>query len=144
MAPISQLAIAFPFLAALWFVSVMAASPGYEFLGTVLFVMIGPIFAMTVAVAVGLPLRLNRRLSRWWLGNTLVYILLAAAGVGLIIAGFNTPEHQVGDIDGYHYDVVTRHTGFLMSGCFIVTFLAVNAGFPRRIRKRPRTGKMPQ
>ncbi|MDI2033753.1 hypothetical protein [Paenarthrobacter nitroguajacolicus] len=97
MAPISQLAIAFPFLAALWLECVMAASPGYEFLGTLLFLMVGPIFVMGVAVAVGLPLRLNRRLSRWWSGNVLIYILLAAVGTALVVAGFNTPEHQVGD-----------------------------------------------
>ena len=132
MAPISQLAIAYPILAALWLVCVMSASPGYEFLGTLIFLMVGPTFVMAVAVAVGLPLRLNRRLSRWWLGNTLVYLLLATVGVGLIVSGFNTPEHKVGDIDGYHYDVVTSHGGLLIGGCFVLTFLAVTAGFTRR------------
>jgi hypothetical protein len=94
MAPVSQLAIAYPFVAALWLVGVMSASPGYEFLGTVIFLMIGPTFIMGVAVATGLPVRLNRRLSRWWLGNWPVYLLIGAAGAGLLIAGFNTPERQ--------------------------------------------------
>lgn len=142
MAPIAQLAIAYPFMATMWFVCVMAASPGYEFLGTLLFLLIGPPFLMGVAVAVGLPLRLNRRLSRWWLGNAPMYILLAVAGATLIISGFNTPERHIGDIDGYHFDVVTSHGGMLMGGCLIINFLVVSASFPLRFRKRPRIGRM--
>jgi hypothetical protein len=128
MAPVSQLAIAYPFVAALWLVGVMSASPGYEFLGTVIFLMIGPTFIMGVAVATGLPVRLNRRLSRWWLGNWPVYLLIGAAGAGLLIAGFNTPERQIGTIDGLPFDVTTSHQGFVLTGCFALTFLAVNAG----------------
>ena len=138
MAPVSQLAIAYPFLAALWLVGVMSTSPGYEFVGTVIFLMIGPTFIMGVAVALGLPLRLNRQLSLWWLGNWPTYFLMAAAGVGLLIAGFNTPERQVGTIDGLPFDVTTPHTGFVLTGCFTLTFLAVNAG--RRAPARPAKG----
>ncbi|UKA52122.1 hypothetical protein LFT48_21005 [Arthrobacter sp. FW305-123] len=132
MAPVSQLAIAYPFLTVLWLVAAMATSPGYEFLGTILFLMIAPSFVMGMGVVVGLPVRLNRRLSRWWLGNWPIYIVIAAAGAGLMIAGFNTPERQIGMVDGMPYDVTTRHTGLVLSGCFVLTFLAVNAG------RRPR------
>ncbi len=137
MAPVSQLAIAYPFLAALWLVGVLSTSPGYEFLGTVIFLMFGPTFIMGVAVALGLPLRLNRRLSLWWLGNWPMYLLIAGAGAGLLIAGFNTPERQIGTMDGLPFDVTTSHPGFVLTGCFALTFLAVNAG--RRATRK--TGK---
>lgn len=136
IAPISQLAIAYPILTVLWFVCMMSASPGYEFLGTVIFLMIGPIFVMVAGVALGLPVRLNRRLSRWWLGNWRVYILIAAAGAGLLISGFNLPERQVGEIDGIPFDVITPHSGLLTAGCFVLTFLAVNASLPFRFSGR--------
>ena len=70
------------------------------------------------------------------------YILLAVAGATLIISGFNTPERHIGDIDGYHFDVVTSHGGMLMGGCLIINFLVVSASFPLRFRKRPRIGRM--
>lgn len=142
MAPVSQLAIAYPFLTAMWFVCVMSASPGYEFLGSLIFLMIGPIFFMGAGVALGLPLRLNRRLSRWWLGNAPMYILLLAAGVALIVFGFNTPIRQVVETDGHHYNAVTPHGGLIMGGCFIITFLAVNAAFPLRLKKRTSHGSL--
>ncbi|WP_051420914.1 hypothetical protein [Paenarthrobacter nicotinovorans] len=139
MAPISQLAIAYPFLAAMWLFTMMSASPGYEFLGSLLFLMFWPGFAIGIAVAAGLPIRLNRRLSGWWLGNWGIYILIAAAGAGLLVVGYIKPERQVGEIDGAPYDVVIPDGGLLMAGCFLLTFLAVNAGLPsRRGRKRPR------
>lgn len=136
IAPIKQLAIAYPILAVLWFVCMMSASPGYEFLGAVIFLMVGPIFVMGAGLALGLPVRLNRRLSRWWLGNWRVYILIAAAGAALLISGFNVPERQVGTIDGIPFDVTTPHPGLLTAGCFVLTFLAVNASFPIRFSGR--------
>lgn len=92
---------------------------------------------MGLAVALGLPLRLNRRLSLWWVGNWAVYIVLAVAGALLLVWGYNKPERQVGEIDGFTYDVVLPDAGLLMGGCFLVTFLAVNAGFPRRSHRVP-------
>jgi len=139
MAPVSQLAIAYPFLGAMWLVVMMSASPTYEFLGSLLFLMIGPIFAMGLAVALGLPLRLNHRLSLWWVGNWATYIVLAVAGALLLVWGYNKPERQVGEIDGFTYDVVLPDAGLLMSGCLLLTFLAVNAGFPRRSKRVPPT-----
>ncbi|MBT2248224.1 hypothetical protein JHV56_05865 [Arthrobacter sp. BHU FT2] len=136
MASIKQLAIAYPILAALWFVCMMTTSPGYEFLGTVIFLIIGPIFVMGAGVVLGLPVRLNRRLSRWWLGNWRVYILIAAAGVGLLILGFNVPQRQVGAIEGIPFDVTTPHPGLLTAGCFVLTFLTVNASLPARFGSR--------
>lgn len=106
----------------------MSTSPGYEFLGTLIFLMIGPTFIMGVAVVPGLPVRLSRRLSRWWLGNWPLYLLIAAVGLGLLITGFNTPERQIGTVDGLSFDVTTPHSGLVLSGCFVLTFLAVNAG----------------
>jgi len=136
IAPMSQLATAYPILGVLWFVCMMSASPGYEFLGAVILLMIGPFFVMGAGVVLGLPVRLNRRLSRWWLGNWRVYILIAAAGAGLLISGFNVQERQVGSIDGVPYDVTTPHPGLLMAGCFVLTFLAVNASLPFRFSGR--------
>jgi hypothetical protein len=132
VAPIHQFAVAYPFLAVMWLVCGMAASSGGELSGILLAAVVFPIFTMVFAVAVGLPLRLNRWLSRWWLGNYKAYILTAAGGAALIASGFMTSEHRVGVMDGYHYDVVTRHGGMLIGGCFVLTFLAVNAGFRRR------------
>ncbi|ELT42945.1 hypothetical protein G205_21349 [Arthrobacter nitrophenolicus] len=129
MAPISQLAIAYPFLTVLWFVCIMLVSPIYEFLGAVILLVVGPIFVMGVGVALGLPVRLNRRLSRWWLGNWRLYICIAAAGAGLLISGFNISERQVGTVDGIPFDVTTPHSGLVTAGCFVLTFLAVNASF---------------
>ncbi|WP_208760043.1 hypothetical protein [Paenarthrobacter nitroguajacolicus] len=57
--------------------------------------MIGPILVMGAGVALGLPVRL----SRWWLGNWRVYLLIAAAGAALLISGFKIPERQVGVIE---------------------------------------------
>ncbi|UXM91657.1 hypothetical protein [Paenarthrobacter sp. JL.01a] len=98
---------------------------------------------MAFAVAVGLPLRLNRWLSRWWLGNYKAYILTAAGGAALIASGFITSEHRVGVMDGYHYDVVTRHGGMLIGGCFVLTFLAVNAGRRRAAPEDSRATQTP-
>ncbi|KQQ90948.1 hypothetical protein ASF64_02305 [Arthrobacter sp. Leaf137] len=139
MAPIRQLAIAYPILSVLWFVCLMPASVGYEFLGTIILLLFGPIFVMGAGIALGLPLRLNRRLSSWWLGNWGLYVLIAAAGAGLLISGFNISERQVGEIDGIPFDVTTPHPGFLTAGCFALTFLAVNASF--RLRRRGGHGR---
>ncbi|XAS72208.1 hypothetical protein VUN82_24575 [Micrococcaceae bacterium Sec5.1] len=66
-----------------------------------------------------------------------MYIVLAVAGALLLVWGYNKPERQVGEIDGFTYDVVLPDAGLLMGGCFLVTFLAVNAGFPRRSHRVP-------
>jgi hypothetical protein len=140
MAPIRQLAIAYPFIGVLWFVCTVAASPELELFGAVIFLMFGPVFVMGAGIALGLPLRLNRRLSRWWLGNWQVYVLMAATGTGLLVSGFNIPERQVGVIDGIPFDVITHHPGLLTAGCFVLTFLAVNASLPLRRSRRSGNG----
>ncbi|MFC9770293.1 MULTISPECIES: hypothetical protein [unclassified Pseudarthrobacter] len=129
IAPIRQLAIAYPFVSVLLFVCLMPASAGYEFLGAIILLLFGPIFVMGAGIALGLPLRLNRRLSSWWLGNWGLYVLIAAAGAGLLLAGFNISARQVGEVDGIPFDVTTPHPGLLTAGCFALTFLAVNASF---------------
>ncbi|MEV7662617.1 hypothetical protein [Paenarthrobacter sp. NPDC089316] len=103
-----------------------------ELPGIFLAALLGPIFVMAVAVAVGLPLRLNRRLSRWWLGNLKAYILTVAGGAALIISGYIKLQRQSGANDGDQYAALTPDVGLIIGGCFVLTFLAVNAGFTQR------------
>ncbi|BCW60928.1 hypothetical protein StoSoilB20_42750 [Arthrobacter sp. StoSoilB20] len=144
VASFRQIAVVYPFVATAW-IAAMLTPPmiGVDtILGVLLAVTHVPVFAIGLALLTGLPLRLNQRLSRWWMGNGRCYILLAAAATLLMISGYSRRIRQTGVIDGMPYDEVTPDMGLVAAGCFIITFLAVNASLPLRFKKRTDVGSM--
>ncbi|MCD4853172.1 hypothetical protein LN996_20330 [Arthrobacter sp. AK01] len=135
VASMAQLAITYPFVGAAW-IAAMLASPMIGTASGVLLAMIHlPIFAIALGVLLGLPLRLHARTPQWWMGNGRLYVMIAAAAAGLMISGYTRRVRLTGVIEGVPYDELTPDIGLVLCGCFVLTFLLVNASLPLRWSK---------
>ncbi|WP_143054060.1 hypothetical protein [Arthrobacter sp. yr096] len=133
----SQLALAFALLAPSWIVFTMAAtSREYDgvgsFIGWILGGIIAPPFAILIAVVLGLPLRLVPSINRWWAGNGRIYLLTAAAGLALIVAGYVKPVQESVTAGGTTSTAEIPDGGLLFAGWFVIAVLLVNASLPLR------------
>ncbi|SDW58752.1 hypothetical protein SAMN04487912_103470 [Arthrobacter sp. cf158] len=133
----SQLALAFALLVPSWIVFTMAAtSREYDgvgsFIGWILGGIIAPPFAILIAVVLGLPLRLVPWINRWWAGNGRIYLLTAAAGLALIVAGYVKPVQESVTAGGTTSTAEIPDGGLLFAGWFVIAVLLVNASLPLR------------
>ena len=84
MTRFGQLALAFAFLAPSWIMLQVATMVDYDGIGVIIGLVLGgllvPAATISLAVMVGLPVRLIPPINRWWAGNGRIYVLVAAAG----------------------------------------------------------------
>lgn len=131
-----QLALAFAFLAPSWIMLQVATMVDYDGIGVIIGLVLGgilvPAATISLAVMVGLPLRLIPPINRWWAGNGRIYVLMAAAGLALIASGYLKPTPETLGPNGIDYIASAPDGGLLMGGWCVLAFLLVNASLPLR------------